>query len=93
MGPKFFTILAGVVLGGVTGFLMSLAILLVTSLPGGPTAWVEDEPLHGWVLAVAIFWGSILAGAVVGGIVAWRRTVRVAQRVENHHPPQIGSPK
>ncbi len=79
---RFITILGGLLLGGFAGFLVSIPVLIVTTLTG-PTAWVDEEPLHGWMLFVGIFWGCILVGAAVGCIIAWRALRRTRPEVES----------
>ncbi len=68
--------LVGLLLGGVAGLIVALPILVVTDWLG-ITNHVEDEPLHGWIVFVAILDGLILVGACVGAVTGWRRSILV----------------
>ncbi|MGZ8631282.1 MAG: hypothetical protein ACXWZF_09995 [Actinomycetota bacterium] len=77
--------LVGLVLGAIAGFIVALPILLLTDRLG-ITNHVEDVPLHGWLVFVAILDGLILVGACVGAVTGWRRGTLVKRSTQ---PPPV----
>ena len=64
------------VLGAVAGFIVGLAIAYVALIVldrAGVTNFVEDEPLHGWPVFLAVIALVPSTGVIVGGVVGWKR--------------------
>jgi hypothetical protein len=73
---RFMIVVLGLVAGIVAGFVVAVPILLGLDALG-VTGSEQDPPLTGWIPIVATLDGCILAGGVVGAVVAWRRTRHV----------------
>jgi hypothetical protein len=70
---RFMIVVLGFVTGIVAGLVVAVPILLGLDALGVMGS-EGDPPLTGWIPFVATLYGCVLAGAAVGGVLAWRRT-------------------